>query len=230
MIIEFIPSSKDVERFVNYPEVASKSIPDWYKEIKNDVYKELKFKNQQVVNKNLKMCMPFLDAFTTGYIQKTWCDIQIENNNGIVTYTYPVDPHIIDHRDSINISIDNMFYKTEFVWKTPWVPKLPKGYSCLFTHPLNQIDLPFITLSGVIDSDLFFHTPFGNIPFYIKNNFSGTIPCGTPMYQIIPFKRENWEKKILNFNEEKTKKNMFFMNKKFISNYKNNFWQKKNFK
>jgi hypothetical protein len=37
----------------------------------------------------------------------------------------------------------------------------------------------------------------GNIPFFIKEGFSGVIPKGTPIAQVIPFKRESWTSKCL---------------------------------
>jgi hypothetical protein len=29
--------------------------------------------------------------------------------------------------------------------------------------------------------------------FFLKRNFRGVIPKGTPIFQMIPFKRDNWE-------------------------------------
>jgi hypothetical protein len=68
---------------------------------------------------------------------------------------------------------------------------LPKGYSCIIMHPLNRHDLPFLTLSGIVDADSMLHN--GSIPFYIKEDFEGLIKAGTPILQVIPFKRESWK-------------------------------------
>jgi hypothetical protein len=59
------------------------------------------------------------------------------------------------------------------------------------THPLNRFDLPFTTTSGIVDSDKFFAP--GNVPFFIKEGFSGIIPEGTPFLQLIPIKRATWK-------------------------------------
>jgi hypothetical protein len=41
-----------------------------------------------------------------------------------------------------------------------------------------------------MDSDQY--STSGNIPFFIKEDFSGVIPAGTPFAQIIPIKRDSW--------------------------------------
>jgi hypothetical protein len=69
----------------------------------------------------------------------------------------------------------------------------------LITSPLNRLDLPFRSLTAVIDADVFYHIlpdPMqggGNYPFYLNRGFEGIIPIGTPMCQYIPFKREKME-------------------------------------
>ena len=58
-----------------------------------------------------------------------------------------------------------------------------------------------------------FNTEEINVPFVIKNNFSGIIERGTPMFQVIPFKREKWDSK---FDVKKPNEH-FFDNEKFYS-------------
>jgi hypothetical protein len=73
-----------------------------------------------------------------------------------------------------------------------WTIKTPPGYSLLFTHPLNRIDLPFTTISGMVDTDTF---PDNLINFPARwhdTNFNGVLPRGTPVAQCIPVKREIW--------------------------------------
>jgi hypothetical protein len=111
------------------------------------------------------------------------------------------------------------------------VPKLPKGYSAIFAHPFNRIDLPFFTTTGVVDSDVFFHTGehSGNYPFYIEKDFEGIIPAGTPMYQIIPVKRENWKSSAVPFNLDDSIRRERMLKRHFMNNYKKQFWQRKNY-
>jgi hypothetical protein len=231
MIIEFVASHQDVETLVPMPKPAKMYIPDWYKDIRtnNDPH------NHGSKN-NLKRCVPYLDALTTGYIQETWTDIQIQRDmRGMPTFNIPIYPKVIDVRESVSVKIPDVYYPVEFVWKLHWYPKLPKGWSALITSPLNRLDLPFRSLTGVLDSDVFYHmlpdpvNGGGNYPFFLLNGFEGIIPVGTPMYQIIPFKRENWKAVAEKFDFNQSLKRGFEVRKFMTSGYKRAFWQKKTY-
>jgi hypothetical protein len=228
--IEFIPSSKDVEIFVSSPIPSKNFIPNWYKSGKLVPKKFLHDKKTgEIINKPLKMCVPFLDSLTHGYIQESWCDIKIEKNENEINFYYSSEPKIMDVRDASSVKTNGSYYEIEFIWKMPWETKTLDGYSILITHPLNRIDLPFYTLSGIIDSDKFYHGRFGNLPFYIKKDFEGIIPAGTPLFQIIPIKRTNFKSKKQKFNNDFSNKKYYETIKNFYGIYKNKFWQKKEF-
>jgi hypothetical protein len=217
MIIKFIPGTNDIEDSVQFPEPSKKFIPEWYKDIpgKKDI-------------QNVKKCVPFLDAMTFGYIQKTWTDIHIKNDENGFGIFFDHKVPILNYRERSDMPTKDEFYNIEFVWQRPWSVILPEGFSGLVTHPLNRIDLPFHTLSGIVDFDKSIHANIGNIPFYIKKGFSGTIPVGTPMFQIIPIKREEWE------SENDVYNNMFWELKMgerlgIEDFYKKKIWQKKSF-
>lgn len=229
MNIEFIPSSKDHELCTIPPKPSKLYIPEWYKKTES-FPKKLKFDDGGVPeNLGIKQCIPFLDGLGSGYIQETHCDLYFDFESDTFEYFYSLKPQIISHRSKHHLPIENDFYPIEFVWKMPWIPKLPKGYSLLLTHPLNRIDLPFFTTSAVIDSDRFYHSSQGNYPFYIKKNFSGIIPAGTPMYQMIPIKRNNWKSKLHKFDKNVFKKRNAMVQRKMFGGYKKEFWQKKEY-
>ena len=72
--------------------------------------------------------------------------------------------------------------------------ELPEGYSALYTHPLNRFELPFLTMSGIVDND---HVRLpGTMPFFFLKAVTGIIPAGTPYAQIFPFRREHWQSEI----------------------------------
>jgi len=64
----------------------------------------------------------------------------------------------------------------------------------LFIHPVNRTELPFHSLTGLVDTDK--HPIIINFPFFIKAGFVGTIPAGTPLIQAIPIKRDGWQMKM----------------------------------
>jgi len=231
MKIEFIPLNKQAELIVPSPKPAKSYIPDWYKDI--PATKKIEFgPNGEMANDigSIKRCMPFFDGLTNGYIQESWCDINIQKDSyGKITYAYALGPEIVKMRLNSSMEIQSKFYPSEFTWILQWLPRLPKGWSALFTTPFNRFDLPFTNTTGVIDSDVFFHTNEfgGNLPFYMDKDFEGIIPAGTPMYQIIPFKRENWKSEEIKFDHDESVRRMVPIRKHFINGYKKTFWQKK---
>ena len=229
--IKFYPTSKKSELVVPSPKPASFYMPDWYKGLRS-ISGDKIFKDGAVANKTVKSCLPYLDAMTAGYIQETWCEIEIVKNSiGDIEFHYASDPQIISARPLNHVRVPDYFYNAEFLWKMPWMPKLDNGYSCLFVHPLNNINLPFQLASGLIDSDFFYTTSVDDgpngFPFYIKNGFEGTIPIGTPMYQMIPIKRDFWQSSCEKYDENFNYKQNHKINKLFSGGYKKYFHQKK---
>jgi hypothetical protein len=219
MKISFYPSCEEVYENIQNPVPAKNVISQWYKDIKPSE------------TLNVKNCIPFLDTMTSGYMQLTWEDIHVEyiNNNLTVYTTDKTGIPLFNARNKSDILINENFYNIEFIWSRQWSIGLPDGYSALITHPLNRYDLPFITMSGIVDSDKYNHSPVGNIPFYLSKNFQGVIPKGTPMFQIIPIKREDWVFKKEIYDKEDWGKKEKKRNLIQKGLYKKMFWQKKSF-
>jgi hypothetical protein len=228
MEIKFTPASEFVEKFVEAPTPASKAIPNWYKKSPAFNPNKVEFDNANNAVLPLKNCMPFIDALCAGYVQKTWCDIHISVNENRLEYKYALEPEPLSWRNKVSV-LTTGFYDAEFVWKTQWRASLPKGYSLLITHPLNRLDLPFQTMTGFVDADTFHHTSIGNIPFFIKQGFEGIIPTGTPMFQMIPVKRDDWEMSKNNFDPERAIRQDREIHHKFWNGYKDLFRQKKSY-
>ncbi len=243
--INFVASSKEIQKIVPMPKPAKFYLPNWYKESgsffdnKNNLYtNNLFFEEPGIPSITVKTCIPFLDILTFGYIQETWCDIFIERKNNEILFHYSLDVDkenpIISVRPIDIISkmpVPSGFDKSIFFhWSRVWNPVLPKGYSALITHPFNRDDLPFKCASGIIDSDRYFSS--GKVGFFIKENFSGLIPKGTPMYQIIPFKKESWKISNVFFKNkilQKINDQRYKTRSVFYGGYKKNYWNKKTF-
>jgi hypothetical protein len=109
-----------------------------------------------------------------------------------------------------------------------WCIKTPKGYSSVFTHPINRPDLPFYTLGGVIDTDKWGEA--GSHPFLLKKGWEGIIPAGTPIIQIIPFKREGWVNKVNRLMSGEYIKKIFLRDRYLKDFYKIFAWSSKSYK
>jgi hypothetical protein len=216
--------------FIDMPKPASKHIPSWYAKLERYIGGKPEV-TPLGTNKGAKLCMPFMESFTTGYIVEAWTDIEIRQEpQGVVIKglagPFPAIERNPEQARTLPTPIGCM--SNHFVWQFPHSFKTPKGYSCLLTHPLNRHELPFITLSGVIDSDTVVAP--GNYPFFLKEGFEGIIPAGTPLAQIIPFKRENWVSEKDNSISKEGFRNTYNATRSLVGEwYKNNAWIKKTY-
>jgi hypothetical protein len=199
LIVETYAPTEQINRVIPPPTPASRTIPEWYKGIPRHSDNLNKTRDTFTV----KACIPYLDAMTAGYTLNTWCDIEIQqvNVNGIIEPAFRWDSELWPIEDrpistSTGLQRLNGYSNWSFAWNMPWGIKTPEGYSALITHPLNRPDLPFITFSGLVDTDLF--SAPGSALFCISTGFEGVIPKGTPFLQVIPIKRHAWELKVNN--------------------------------
>jgi hypothetical protein len=183
--------------FHTFPEIkpAKNFIPDWYK--RSERFLGGKPQILPFQNKSLKLCSPFLDSLTSGYMLCTSSDILVEQTPTGPFLTWPNSPDPLNVRNPDNapeLPTPEGFSSTKFVWALHTAIRVPKGYSVLVTHPLNRTDLPFLTLSGVVDTDQSnYILSRGSLPFFMSTTFEGIIPYGTPFAQLIPIKRESWK-------------------------------------
>lgn len=228
--ITFRPTSKEVEALVPSPKPAREYMPTWFKKIPRFDNNKMYIDTGGNANTTIKACMPFMDTFTSGYIQETWCDIYIKANKDSFEYKVSGGPEIVSHRD-----LDKQYYppidsynNREFTWKQPWIPQLPDGYSMLYIQPFNRYDLPFLNLTAIIDNDKFFMENNTNHPFFLKENFEGIIPRGTPYMQMLPIKRDQWKSNVGEFDEMLSLK-VGKIRQFFVGGYKKLCWQKKEY-
>jgi hypothetical protein len=228
--IEFIPIEEDIEKFINAPQPSNKFIPNWYKESNSFITKDkIPVHYDLKLNTTFKRCIPILDSMTAGYIYSLPCDVYALNTSEYssrfslspFSLEIVVDDHSVGQLQKYPILEKHSLFK----WVFPYQIKTPPGYSCFFTHPNHRFDLPFTTLSGVVDTDL--HPLAVQFPFILNNDFVGKIDFDTPLVQIFPFKRDVWKSK-LNTKLKKDKSKLSF--RKFsIDAYKKTVWQKKSY-
>jgi hypothetical protein len=139
----------------------------------------------------------------------------------------PVSVH--DQKQFPNYPVpDNYDKKAAFKWMNLYGIKTPPGYSSLFVTPMHQSDLPFYCLPAIVDTDNY-HLPV-NFPFFLKKGFTGFIEEGTPMVQVIPFKRDDWESEIKEFDNLETQNNWVHFRRKIYYSYKKQYRSRKSFK
>lgn len=198
------------------PVPASLGLPDWLKAMPTKAFSSINLREEETV----KRCPPVVDAMTTGFLLPLICDLKVEN--GSITWDqdlpsggpldYPRSP--IGFHDAGQVTGTPLFDADRFVIKfhNLWTVEAPEGYAVYFTHPANRFDLPFTTLSGLVDCDSYTDTWVHFPAHWHDLNFEGVLPRGTPIAQCIPVKRDNWIAETSCFTEEKTQQVQEFRN------------------
>jgi hypothetical protein len=229
--ITFYPKNNLVKEIIPPPKPVQ--IPEWFKKIPIYTNRDNNlFVSNGEPNYSVKTCMPFLDSFLSGYTIDLWCDIQIRYENDLPLITWgnindELSP-VLHRPNDAGLPVQDGFFPFIFSWISHWGIKTPKGYSSLFTHPLNRTDLPFITTSGIMDTDGW--GIWGNQPFALKKDWEGVLPAGTPIVQILPFKRDNWKSSIDDSLTNWAVHENIRRSSKFRGYYKSKYWVKKVFK
>lgn len=177
-------------------------VPEWYKDtskyVKSNNLKDLKLENHQgvdIVSISIKLCSPTFDSFTSGYYFLLQEDVLVEHDeNGVPRMSWNSDEFILMRIPMLEYPIPPGYHPIPYSFRMSFGVKTSPGTSCLITHPLNRYDLPFLVSSGIVDTDK--KMPPADIRFVLKQGFEGIIPKGTPIFQIIPFKRESWTMEI----------------------------------
>jgi hypothetical protein len=235
MKITFI--SKISDPTLPNPIPAVKQIPDWYKSLERysgGIKRPVLEANQS--SGTIKTCMPVLDSITSGYLILSPCDLFVSKQGEETIFQWPSHDLIAfhgndqvkgypSHKEKYNNSNLPKF-------NNPWIVKTPKNYSCLFIQPMHR-DLPFTILPGVVDTDTYVESV--NFPFRLDPNFEGLIPKGTPIAQVLPFRRNSWSMNIASLNKQNKYhkqwiSTIYTLKSEYFDRYKKHFWSKKSYR
>lgn len=229
------------------PKPASSFVPDWYKDMQSYVGGKKVPMEEGHTSATVKRCMPVFDATVSGYIITSYTDVYISQREVIKHesgkepvleglapwYQWPSFTAIEFHPKTQApgyVGQDKMPQNSSYPkWINSWAIKTPPGYSCLFIPPVHRESV-FSILPGVVDTDGYNNAI--NFPFVLHDwEYEGIIPAGTPLAQVIPFKRDNWEMKINPDKEDTAAQDILKrMRTRFFDAYKNTFRQEKIYK
>jgi hypothetical protein len=184
------------------PEPASKHIPDYYRNMPSSISSSSDgpvFNDEGDPGLTVKRCMPVLDSLTAGYMIPLVTDVQVSREGDGKGFVWPAKNFnaIAFHPNSQfpGLDVPEEYDSTNaYKFVNPWQIVTPPGYSCLFVSPMWRYDLPFHTLPGVVDTDQ--HPVSVNFPFFMRRDFEGHLKKGTPIVQVIPFKREGFSSSV----------------------------------
>jgi hypothetical protein len=196
----------ELEATLPRPIPAVQGIPDWFKAMPQRAFSEVLQSEQFTV----KRCPPFIDAMTYGFLIPLITDVRVEDGMFSWDHAVPRGSSIvaahspIDFHDNSQVSGSPFFQDDQVLVKfnSFWTIELPSGYSLLITHPINRLDLPFVTLTGLVDADRY-RDNFINFPARWRDPaFNGVLPKGTPLAQCVPIRRDEWTARFETIGDE----------------------------
>lgn len=184
------------------PILASKVQPEWWKGMKiNEIVRGDK---QQTI----RACPAMQDWLTMGYYLIAEKDMYVQigrdkyDESGTTASAWSFDDPKLGSSSHPDTQFGNAFepekkaglpVKDAFKFRNAWNIKTPPGYSCLYLDPFLHQNNFFSTWPGIIDTDKFnLNMDNAQVIFYPKVDHSFVIKKGTPITQIIPFRREEW--------------------------------------
>lgn len=196
---------KELDGLLPPPTPAVDGLPDWVRTMPAQAYSALVGGEDDTV----KRCPPFLDAMTSGFLIPLVCDVRIENGEFAWDWDPPPGRSVDFPRSPLGlhdvgqVAGTPLFDPDRFLIKfhNLWTVEAPEGWSVLFTHPANRFDLPFVTLTGMVDCDRY-HETWVHFPAWWRDpGFSGVLPKGTPVAQCFPIPRQRWNVQTDAFSE-----------------------------
>jgi len=235
----FMAADEDHSRYPQ-PQPATKFIPEWYKKMPNARCPHTGDPKAEAVwtepgkglvhGHTMKQCVPVLDYLTAGYIVPLWTDLTITLYDGKLGGVWPDSTtdvmrfHLNPQFTGSPIEKQNTDYSAIGKLMSPWLYKTPKGYSSFFFSPRyieNEIEI----LPAIVDTDTYHEV---NFPFvYHGTKTETTFDLGTPVIQVIPFKRDNWTSE---FEIGSPRKSRQLLNTVFSAGYRKFFHKKKTYK
>jgi hypothetical protein len=202
---------------IPHPYPASQQIPTWYKEMPMN----------WAEGGTLKRCPPYFTAMAAGYIIPVPHDTRL---------------HVSENYEFFQSGKVNIFeghFKEQFAgapfsglrvlkFENPWIIVTPPEFVCLVTAPINRFDMPFIPLTGIIETGTYYKEVRMPVACTLGPGQSYVLRRGSPMIQVIPIRREAWTMKagVLDQALNDEQQDQFDANPHA---YKDEFWKKLHF-
>tara|TARA_R100001163_G_C5048998_1_gene185971 strand:- start:592 stop:1302 length:711 start_codon:yes stop_codon:yes gene_type:complete len=198
MKIIFKALDKKHQDYMGIPKPTKSLMPDWFKNI--PMYAsglvpepKLKLAKEYGTNMTVKKCVPFTDAMLLGYTVDLPCEVILEQKNDSYNIDWKLNANVFSLHQANSMMIDTPFGYHKHISKFNWgtIPLTPKGYSTLVLPSFINNDSPFKAVPAIIDTDV---SEFSfSLPVWVSNHHDGIVKIGTPIAQLLPFKRDNWK-------------------------------------
>lgn len=182
-----------LQALLPHPVAAAKHLPSWLAQMPGEVAAD-SLGGHPV--RTLKHCPPLIDGLRLGVLVLCPTDICIKSGELSWDWEFPilsdtalsrapVGVHVPEQAEGSPLAQHQLFVK----FLNYWTLEAEPGWSLMFQHPLGYPNLPFQTLSGVVDCDLF-ADGYVHFPAVLDAGFEGVIAKGTPLAQVIPVQKD----------------------------------------
>jgi hypothetical protein len=208
------------------PYPANREIPEWFKAMPSEA--EAQGKSMRTV----KNCPPFIEAMTCGYIIPLVVDLSLSRDSAGGFHGEANGANILHiHRPA---QVKGAPFENLPVLKilNPWLIRTPPGYSTLFLPVLNRFQIPLFPLAGLVETDVFYREVNFPAVLTIAPGATLRLPRGTPLVQVIPIRRDEFQSEFVPPDVEKYNA-MNEQTRDLPENYnfyKDNFWRKKSYR
>lgn len=176
------------------PSPALQALPNWLREMPGAAFSELHGRDVRTV----KQCPPFVDAMRHGFVMRLPCDVTVARGRFSWDWDLPSLAGESQPRSPLSFHVPEQVAGTPMAtthrslikFNSFWTIELEPGYSLFATHPVNRDDLPFRTLTGLVDADRFTAVGILFPAAWTDTSFEGVLSAGTPVAQCFPVYRE----------------------------------------
>src|SRR5438105_13349809 len=152
--IEFSLAEGNEEIFpAPYP--ATKEIPAWFKSMATEG------QVQGITLPTVKICPPFIEAMTCGYIIPLGADITLSldhagkfHGNGPTCLSPSRFTNIVQLHQAVQAQGAPFENCPVVKVLNPWLIRTPPGYSTLFLPTLYRFHMPLVPLAGLVETDI----------------------------------------------------------------------------
>ncbi len=187
-VLTFTCARKD-EGVIAPPVPARSYTPDWFRRL--PAVDETRVSPTDT-GLTVKRCMPFLDAMHTGWLIPMPATVQLKISDGgrQVDAGWEFDRPLVANHGMHQVRGNPIGHdRPPMKFLNYWTIRTPHGWSCLFLDPLNRPNGIFQIVAGIVDTDSY-RTPV-HFPFFATGcDGLHEIAKGSPMVQVIPFRRD----------------------------------------
>jgi hypothetical protein len=202
---------------IPHPYPASQHIPDWFRNMPAD--------HDQ--GGTLKRCPPFLVAMTAGYIIPAPADVQFNMSADGVLSANGTSNFLSTHF-SKQYEGSPFADKRVVKFHNPWIIVTPPEYFCLITAPVNRFEMPFLPLTGIVETGAYYKEVQLPMACLLEPGQKFDLRRGAPMIQVIPIRSEEWTSRTGPIDHARRDEQQLLFNANPHA-YKDEFWKKTQF-